>query len=547
MKPWKWNSIIKQRVLLTVVLLVSSLSLLFTTVFSQSYDIIIEKGRIIDGTGGPWYKGDIAIRDERIVVIGNLKKATAARRIDATDKFVVPGFIDIHTHSDRTITREPWGPLAENSVRQGLTTIVTGNCGGSEYPIKDHLAELERLNPSINYVILVGHNTIRRLVMGMEDRPPTPEELNQMKELVAQEMESGAFGLSTGLYYTPGYYADTEEIIELAKVAAKYGGIYASHIRDESDYNIGLVSAIKEAIGIGESAGIPVQISHIKCLGTPVWKKSDEVLKVIHEARLRGVDVTADQYTYNASGTSISGALIPRWAVSGPGTSKENFLETIEDPSNLKKLHKDIAANIVRRGGASTLYLRSSPTNPDFVGMYLNEVAEMMGLDTVEAAIELQKKGGASLASFNMSEYDVDNYIKSPYIMISSDGSITEYGSGRPHPRSYGNWPRVLSVFVKEKGLLTWEEAIKKMTSMPANRLGLFDRGIIREGMAADMVVFCPETIKDTANFINPHQYPIGIPYVLVNGKLVVDQGKHTGVRSGKVLYSRRRIRNEGV
>lgn len=540
MKLLKLSSIFKQRALLTVVFLVSSLLLPFTMVSSQSYyDIIIEKGRIIDGTGGPWYKGDIAIRDEKIVVIGNLEKAVAARRIDATGKFVVPGFIDIHTHSDRTITKEPWGPLAENSVRQGLTTIVAGNCGGSEYPIKNHLAKLERLNPSINYAILVGHNTIRRLVMGMEDRAPTPEELTQMKELVAQEMESGAFGLSTGLYYTPGSYSDTEEVIELAKVVAKYGGIYASHIRDESNYNIGLVAAIKEAIDIGESAGISVQISHIKCLGTPVWKKSDEVLKVIHEARLRGVDVAADQYTYNASGTSVSGALIPGWAVSGSGTSHENFLETIKNPANMEKLRKDIASNIARRGGADTLYLRSSPIDPKFVGMHLNEVAEVMGLDPVDAAIELQKKGGASLASFNMSEYDMDSYMKSPYVMISSDGSINEYGRGRPHPRSYGNWPRVLSVFVKEKGLLTWEEAIKKMTSMPANRLGLFNRGIIREGMAADIIVFCPETIKDTADFINPHQYPKGIPYVLVNGKLAVDEGKHTGIRSGRILYPR--------
>lgn len=541
MKLWKLNSIFKPQVFITVVFFMVSLLLFFTSAFSQSFDIIIEKGRIIDGTGGPWYTGDIAIRDERIVVIGNLDKAMAVRRIDASGKFVVPGFIDIHTHSDRSITREPWGPLAENSVRQGLTTIVGGNCGGSEYPIKDHLAKLESLGPSINYAILVGHNTIRRLVMGMEDRSPNPEELGQMKELVAQEMKSGAFGLSTGLYYTPGCYADTKEVIELAKVAAKYGGIYASHIRDESNYNIGLAAAIKEAIDIGESAGIPVQISHIKCLGTPVWKKSDDVLKIIHEARLRGVDVLADQYTYHASGTSISGALIPRWAVSGSGTSKENFLNTIKDPANIniEKLRKDIAANIVRRGGADTLYLRSSPTNPDFVGMHLNEVSEIMDLDPVEAAIELQKKGGASLASFNMSEYDMDNYMKSPYVMISSDGSITEYGRGRPHPRSYGNWPRVLSVFVKEKGLLTWEEAIKKMTSMPANRLGLFDRGIIREGMTADIVVFCPETIKDTADFINPHQYPEGIPYVLVNGKLVVNEGKHTGVRSGRILYPR--------
>ncbi|MFO7865932.1 MAG: D-aminoacylase [Candidatus Aminicenantes bacterium] len=536
MKLGKQSLIFNHQVIAAAVFFITFLLLSGIQAYTQSYDIIIENGRIIDGTGCPWYRADIAVRDGRIAFIGNLKKASAERRIDASGKFVVPGFIDIHTHSDRSITTEPWGPLAENSVRQGITTIVAGNCGGSEFPVKEHLAEVQRLRPSINYTVLVGHNTIRRLVMGMEDRAPAPEELSRMKILVAHGMESGAVGFSTGLYYTPGFYADTEEIIELAKAAAEYGGIYASHIRDESDYNIGLAAAVKEAVAVGESAGIPVQISHIKCLGTPVWKKSDDVLKIIHEARLRGVDVTADQYAYRASGTSISGALIPPWAVSGPGTSRENFLETLRDPAGLEKLRKDVASNITRRGGADTLLLRSSPPDTEFAGMYLNEAAEAMCLNPVEAAIALQKKGGAGLASFNMSEYDMEHFMKSPYVMIGSDGGIAEYGREMPHPRSYGNFPRVLSVFVRDKGLLTWEEAIKKMTSMPAGRLGLFDRGIIKEGMAADMVVFSPETVEDTADFLNPHQYPEGIPYVLVNGKLVVDEAKHTGVRSGRVL-----------
>lgn len=532
-------SLSRQRGLLVFFTLMILLLLAVTTVSSQSYDIIIENGKIIDGTGGPWYFGDLGIRDERIVVIGNLKDSVAARRIDAKGMFVTPGFIDIHTHSDRGITNEPWGPLAENSVRQGLTTIVGGNCGGSPLPIGEHFAEMERLNLSINYICLVGHNTIRRAVMGMEDRPPTPEELKEMKELVAQAMKEGAAGLSTGLYYTPGFYADTQEVIELAKVAAEYGGIYASHIRDESDYNIGLVAAVEEAIAIGEGAGLPVQISHIKCLGTPVWYESDKVLKVIHEARLRGINVLADQYTYNASGTSISGALIPRWAVSGPGTSRENFLETVEDPENVKKLLGDIEENIIRRGGPDTLLLRSSPTDEDFVGMYLHEVAEIMGLDPVEAALELQIAGGASLASFNMSEYDMENYMTSPYVMIGSDGSISNFGVGSPHPRAYGCFPRTLAYYVREKNFFTFEEAVKKMTSMPANQLGLFDRGIIREGMVADIVVFCPETVQDKADFFESHQYPEGIPYVLVNGRLVVDEGEHTGARPGRVLYNR--------
>ncbi|MBA7575487.1 D-aminoacylase [subsurface metagenome] len=291
------------------------------TVSSPAYDVIIENGTIIDGTGNPGYLGDLGIRNGRIIAIGNLEEVGAGRRIDATEMFVTPGFIDIHTHADGGILREPWGPLAENFIREGVTTVIGGNCGGSKFTIGEHLAKVEKSNPSINYAILVGFGTIRELVMGMEDRAPTPDELNKMKELVAQSMEEGALGLSTGLYYTPDFYASTEEVIELAKVVAKYGGIYTSHIRDESDYNIGVIAAVKEAIAIGEAAGIPVEISHIKCLGTPVWNKSEEILELIRQAQLRGVNVLADQYAYDASGTSISGALIPRWVKAGTGTS----------------------------------------------------------------------------------------------------------------------------------------------------------------------------------------------------------------------------------
>ena len=529
--------------ILTIGLIMGIFSFGFTApaVVSPAYDVIIENGTIIDGTGTPGYLGDLGIRDGRIVAIGNLEETGAGRRIDAKGLFVTPGFIDIHTHSDGDIVKEPWGPLAENLMHEGVTTTVGGNCGGSEFPIGEHLAKVEKSNPGINYAILVGFGTIRELVMGMEDRAPTPDELNKMKELVAQAMEEGAVGLSTGLYYTPDFYASTEEVIELAKVAAKYGGIYTSHMRDESDYSIGVIAAVKEAIAIGEAAGMPVEISHIKCLGTPVWNKSDEMLEVIHQARLRGVNVLADLYAYGGSGTGISGALMPRWAEAGPGTSKENFLENIKDPANLQKLREDVVKNMVRRGGPDTLLFTSSPTDPDFIGMYLDKVAEKMGLDPVDAAIEIQKQGGASLVSFNMIDKDIENFMSSPYVMIGSDSGIGQFGVGSLHARYYGNWPRVLAVYVREKGLLTWEEAIQKMTSMPANQLGLSDRGIIREGMVADVVVFCPETIKDKATFTNPFQYPEGIPYVLINGKIAIDEGEFTGVRAGRVLYRRGR------
>jgi N-acyl-D-amino-acid deacylase len=486
------------------------------------YDIIIENGRIIDGTGNPWYYGDIGVSGGKILKIGNLKNFKATRRIDATGMFVAPGFIDIHTHSDNRILKLP---RAENSVRQGLTTIVAGNCGGSPLPVGSFLDQVRQANISINYITLVGHNTIRRQVMGSENRAPTPQELSEMKHLVEESMKEGAFGLSTGLYYTPGNFAKTDEVVELAKVAAKHGGIFTSHIRDESNYNIGLLAAISEAITVGEEANIPVQISHLKCLGKSVWHKSDQALELIHQARKKGINVAFDQYPYTASSTGLWGAVFPAWAQEG-GTSK--FLERLKESKTKKRIYDDMRSNISRRGGGNTLYIIKH-------NAFLSDLAKLWELDEVDAAIKIQSEGGSSIISFNMTDHDLENIMQSPYGMIASDGSISGIDEGG-HPRSYGTFPRVLQVYVREKNLLTWEEAIRKMTSAPAIQLGLRDRGLLQQGMMADIVVFDPERVREKSSYETPAIYPEGIPYVLVNGIVVIDGETHTGASAGRVL-----------
>jgi N-acyl-D-amino-acid deacylase len=491
---------------------------------NQPYDIVLENGRIIDGTGNPWYNGDIGIIGDRIIRIGSLKESPAKRRIDAHGMFISPGFIDIHTHSDNVILRIP---SAENSVRQGITTIVAGNCGGSTVSVADYLSEVEEAGVGINYIILIGHNAARRQVMGTENRAPTSQEMSAMKQLIDESMKAGAFGLSTGLYYTPGYYATTEEIIELARVVAGYDGIYVSHIRDESDYNIGLLAAIEEALTIGEKAGLRVQISHLKCLGKPVWHKSDQALELIGSARARGVNVMFDQYPYTASNTSLWGAIFPAWAQEGGGQA---FLKRLEDEDSGRKIREEMRQNIDRRGGAHTLLVITE-------NAYLSELAGKWNMDPVDAAIRIQANGGSSVISFNMIDYDLENILVNPYGMIGSDGSVSSAGSAG-HPRSFGTFPRVLGVYVREKNILTWEEAIRKMTSAPANQLGLFDRGVLRPGMLADIVIFDPEAVTDTATYEEPSQYPEGIPFVLINGKIVIDKSNHTGIRSGMVIRS---------
>ena len=522
------------------------------------YQLVIKNGRIVDGSGNPWFYADVAVAGGKVVAIGKVTGA-ARQEIDARGLVVAPGFIDLHSHSDFTLLLDP---LAQSKVRQGVTTEVIGNCGGWAAPLsgaslaqaqemiwrydpdfsvawssmEEYLAVLEKRAPAVNVAALVGHGTVRASVMGYEQRSPSAPELEKMKALVQESLAAGAFGLSTGLYYAPGSYAATDEIIELARLVAEEGGIYATHLRDESDYNIGLLSAVKEALEIGRRSGVRVEISHLKALGPTVWGKGPELLALITRARGEGLDVAADAYPYAASGTSLTGALIPRWAQEGGRTG---LLEKLADPESRRRLLGAVAENLARRGGPERLNVALFPQRPELEGRNLGEVAEALGVAPEEAVLNLLASADLPLVSFVMDERDVETILAAPFISIVSDGyALSAEGvlaSGKPHPRSFGTFPRALSL-TREKGLFSLEEAVRKMTALPASRLGLVGRGLLKEGFWADLVIFDEKEVRDRATFSHPQQYPSGMHYVLVNGEVVVEGGQHTGRRSGQVL-----------
>lgn len=538
----------------------------------MAFDLLIKNGKIVNGTGNPWFKADIGIKDGKIEKIGRLNSTDAEKIIDAKGLIVSPGFIDMHNHSDISVF---FNPKLESAIRQGITTLVIGNCGSSLAPVnpatkdlfmkhietflppdaelevtwntfKEYLSKLEEIEMAANIAPLVGHGTIRIAVMGFDGREPTTEELNEMKKLVAEAMEAGAFGMSTGLIYPPGVYSKTEELVELCKVVAKYGGIYASHIRGEGDT---LVEAVKEAIYIGEKAGVPVEISHHKAAGKSSWGKTEETLKLMEEARERGVDVTCDQYPYRAGMTSLS-TVLPPWVHVG---GVEEMLRRLRDPKEREKIRRDIEQglpgweNFVADCGWENIYISSVATekNKHLEGKNVAEIAKIKGKDELDAVCDLllEEEGRVTIVLFMMDDEDIVRVMKSPLQMVATDAwAVAPYGvlgAGKPHPRFYGTYPRVLGRYVREKKVLTLEEAVRKMTSFPAQKLGLRDRGLILEGMWADVVIFDPAKIIDKATYQNPHQYPEGIEYVIVNGKIVIERGEHTGVLPGKILRHR--------
>jgi dihydroorotase/N-acyl-D-amino-acid deacylase len=452
--------------------------------------------------------------------------------IDVKGKVVSPGFIDIHTHAEDIES----DPTAHNYIMQGVTTLVSGNCGSSKCPLKPFFKKLEEKGISINFASYIGMNTIRQKIMQSENRNPTLGEMSKMKKLVAEGMRDGAIGLSTGLKYNPASFAKTDEVIALAQVATEYGGIYASHIRSEGTE---VIDALKEAIKIGEKAKIPVQISHYKILSVKKWGKSVITNQLIEDARNRGIDIQADQYPYLASSTGLS-VLFPSWAFDGG-----DWKEKIKDSKVKQKLLQHITDIIENeRAGSDLNRISISKCTPDTAleGKGLAEILlEQNKAPTVQNAahlvIELLLKGNTSAIYHTMSESDVENIMKNPVVMIASDGSITKMNVGAVHPRSYGTFPRILSVYVREKRLLSLEKAIHKMTYMVASRLGLSDTGLISPGKRADLVVFDPKQIRDKATFKDPHQYPEGIDYVFVNGEIVMDNGKITDKRPGRVIY----------
>lgn len=496
------------------------------------YDIVIRNGRVIDGSGNPWFYAGIGIKGERIAAIGNLSEAEADIVIDAAGLYVVPGFIDTHSHAGSGLTTSELSE-AEPLLAQGVTTVVVNPDGGGNVDLARQRKDLLDDGLGVNVAQFVPLGSVRREVMGMADRAPTSGELQKMKGLVRQGMAAGALGVSTGVFYAPGSYATTDEIIALAKVAAAYGGVYQSHIRDESNYTIGVVAAVDEVIDIAREAGLPGIITHIKALGPPVWGFSTAIVKRIERARRRGVEMYADQYPYNASATSLRAALVPRWAEAG---GRERLVQRIHDANVRPRLVADMEENLARRGGAERIQIRYFDPDNSIEGMKLAEIAEARGSHPVETALALIEQGDPGIVSFNMSDDDIATFMQQPWTMTASDGGLVPFGEGVPHPRNYGTFPRKIRKFVTDKEVVELSFAIRSMTQLPATVYDIDDRGLLHEGAFADIVVFDLSRLEDKATFQQPHQYSEGMRHVLVNGTFAVRDGEFTGAVDGRVL-----------
>ncbi len=501
-----------------------------------SYDLIIRNARIVDGTASPWYRGDIAVRGDTIALIASRIDGQAPREIDARSLVAAPGFIDIHTHARRGIFEVP---TADNYLRQGVTTLIEGPDGGSPVPLAPFLAKVQAAGITPNFAMFIGQGSVRSEVMGEVDRPATRAELDQMRALVAQGMEEGAFGLSSGLFYVPGAFTPTEEVIELARVAGRMGGIYISHMRDEAK---GLANSVRETLAIGEKGGLPTQITHHKVVGKKYWGGSVETLRMVDEARARGVDATIDQYPYTASATSIGAALLPQWAQEG---GREATLKRLKDPATRARIKAESTA-IIRdeRGGGDpkNVAVSACQFDPKLAGQNLAQITQGRGLavtleNAAETAMWIVEQGGCGGIFHAIGEEDLQRILVHPATMIASDGEVAVFGRNVPHPRSYGTFARVLGLYVREKKLLPLEVAVQKMSALPAQRLGLSDRGVLRTGMKADIAIFNPDTVRDTATFEKPHSYAEGVTAVIVNGQVAFEDGKMTAARPGRVLY----------
>jgi dihydroorotase/N-acyl-D-amino-acid deacylase len=531
---------------------------------AQTYDVIIRGGHVIDGAGNPWIKADVGIRAGHIARIGRLEGAQAARVIDATGQVVAPGFIDMHTHSEYVLL---YDGNAQSKIRQGVTTEVFGEAtspGPIEGPGVDpnkellkplridltwddldgYFQRLMKTRSSVNVASYVSACQVRYDVVGFENQPPTADEMEKMRRLVASSMEQGAVGLADALEATCGY-AKTDELIEEAKVVAKYGGIYGTHLRGEGD---AVLDSIREAIEIGEKANLPVEIFHIKVAGSNNWGRMPELIALINSARARGVDINANQYPYIAANHPTL-PLLPPWALEG-GVDKT--MERLLDPQLRLRIRHDIEnglpdwnSNYVRQsGGWRGIVIGATHTekNASLPGKNLEEIGRMREKDPANAFFDLlvEEHGQVTCMPFMMNEKDVQTALREPWVDIASDGSSLSaeglLSAGHPHPRNFGTFPRILGHYVREEKILTLEDGVRRMTSLPAQRLGLKDRGLLREGYWADVVVFDPDRIGDTATFASPKQYPAGINYVVVNGRVVIDLGKHTGERPGMVL-----------
>lgn len=526
----------------------------------KRYDIVLKNGKIIDGTGNPWFKADIGITQGKIVKIGFIETEESHKMVDAEGMVVSPGFIDIHNHADYTM----FGfPNCESFVMQGITTGVVGNCGASFAPVnsntqdlfknylsplmaktdcdwnwnsfKEYLDKIKAKKVAINLVPLVGHGAIRCAVKGFDKSIASYEEIERMKKILADCLVEGAYGMSTGLYYPPGGYANTDEIIELGKILKQYGGIYSTHVRDEATK---LIESVKEAIRIGEENDIPVEIAHHKAMCEENWGKVNYSLTLMEEARKRGVEVGCDVYPYEAGSGKIT-SILPLWTMEG---GIDSLLEKLTSNVKRKQIKEEMMYNVKRGDKAefNRIMIATCPANKGYEGHYLDEITRKKNRnDEYEAFFDilLETQADASIVVFFMNEKDIKTIISHPLSAICSDAWPTSpTAGGNPHPRAYGTFPRVLGKYVREEGLLSLEEAIRKMTSMPASRVRLKDRGLIREGFWSDIVIFDAERIKDRSTFQKPHQYPIGIEHVLINGGFAVEKGVLTYNLFGSVL-----------
>lgn len=511
--------------ILTCRYLLFYLSILFIyscTDFNQTqYDLLLQNATIYDGSLNENYTGSVAINADTIVWIGRTEESVAANDVlDLTGYTLTPGFIDPHTHALNDLS-DSLKKANLNYLFQGVTTVVTGSDGNSVLQIGERLEEWEKNGIGTNAAIMTGHRTIRKRVMGMRDNEPTEEELTNMKTLVRRGMQDGALGFSSGLYYAPASFASTEETIELAKVAAEYGGIYDAHIRDESTYNIGLIAAIQESIEIAEKANLPTNISHIKALGVDVWGKSKEVITLIEDAQDRGLKITADQYPYRASGTSLTQALVPKWVFA----DDVEFQKKFDDPALREKIISEMTENLRIRGGAESLLL-TAPTDKSLTGKTLEEIANSNQKDPILMAIDIIQNGGSAVASFNMQDNDIQNFMKQSWVMTCSDGTTA-------HPRKYASFPKKIREFVLEKKTISLVEMIHKSTMLPAQTFQIPNRGQIKVGYFADMIVFKPDELKDVASFQQPAEYSTGIYYAIINGKIVIEEGQYNDTLNG--------------